>query len=149
MSLQAHLALCESDLDTTVHLSRESLEYLEDDDFFFRNLTLNVLGQVLEMKGDVQSAAEIYQQAFTTGEQAGDQLGLLVILTNLVISLNELGQRTQALNYCKQLAANPKWQTRGGMDLFDGVYLPWSLLSLEANELEQLALEPRCARPPG
>ena len=136
MSLQAHLALCESDLDTTVHLSRESLEYLEDDDFFFRNLTLNVLGQVLEMKGDVQSAAEIYQQAFTTGEQAGDQLGLLVILTNLVISLNELGQRTQALNYCKQLAANPKWQTRGGMDLFDGVYLPWSLLSFEANELE-------------
>jgi len=136
MSLQAHLALCETDLDTTVHLSRESLEYLDDDDFFFRNLTLNVLGQVLEMKGDVRSAAGIYQQAFTTGEQAGDQLGLLVILTNLVISLNELGQRTQALSYCEQLAANPRWQTRGGMDLLDGVYLPWSLLSFEANRLQ-------------
>ena len=113
------------------------MENLDDDDFFFRNLTLNVLGQVLEMKGDVQSAAEIYQQAFITGERAGDQLGLLVILTNLVLSLNELGQRTQALSYCRPLlAANPEWQSRGGMDLLDGVYLPWSLLSFEANQLE-------------
>jgi LuxR family maltose regulon positive regulatory protein len=136
MSLQAHLALCFDDLDTAIHHSRESLEYLEDDDFFFRNLTLNVLGQVLEMKGEVPSAAEIYQQAFITGKKAGDQLGLLVILTNLVFSLNELGLRSQALDFCEQLAASQEWQPTGGLDMLDGVYLPWSLLTFEANQLE-------------
>jgi LuxR family maltose regulon positive regulatory protein len=136
MSLQAHLALCQEDLDTTVRLSRESLEYLDEEDLFFRNLTLNVLGQVLEMKGDVRSAAEIYRQAFTSGERAEDQLGLLVILTNLTFSLNELGQRTQALAFCEQLAENQEWHAGSSLDLLDGIYLPWSLLTYEANELE-------------
>lgn len=140
MSLRAHLALCHDDLNETVRLSRDALEYLDDEDFFFRNLTMNILGQVLEMNGDVISASEIYEQAFKSGEQAGDQLGMLVILTNLVFSLNELGQRKRALNFCQQLAADQKWSSPGGLDLVDGVYLPWSLLSLEANQL-QLAQE--------
>lgn len=136
MSLQAHLALCFDDADTAVRLSRESLEFLDDDDLFFRNLTLNILGQVLEMKGDVESASGVYQQAFITGERAGDQLGLLVILTNLVFSLNELGQRTQALAFCEELAVSPKWRSGSGLDLLDGIYLPWSQLSYEANQLD-------------
>lgn len=136
MSLEAHLALCLEDVDTAVGMSREALEYLDEDDLFFRNLTLNILGQVLEMKGDVRSASEIYQQAFISGEQAGDQMGLLVILTNLVLALNETGQRTKALTFCQHLAENETWLKKGGMDLLDGVYLPWSLLSYEANHLE-------------
>lgn len=145
MSLQAHLALCQDDLDKTVQLSRDALEYLDEDDLFFRNLTLNVLGQVLEMKGDVGSAAEIYQQAFKSGEQAGDHLGLLVILTNLVFSLNELGQRNRALTFCQKLAADQKWHIPGSLDLSDGIYLPWSLLSYEANHLQLAREQVECA----
>ena len=145
MSLQAHLALCHDDLDRSVHLSRDALEYLDENDLFFRNLTLNVLGQVLEMKGDVGSASEIYQQAFEFGEKAGDQLGLLVILTNLVFSLNEMGQRNQALAFCQKLAADKKWHSLGGLDLADGIYLPWSLLSYEANKLQLAREQVECA----
>lgn len=145
MCLQAHLALCHDDLDKSVQLSRDALEYLDEGDLFFRNLTLNVLGQVLEMKGDVGSASEIYQQAFKSGAQAGDQLGMLVILTNLVFSLNELGQRNRALTFCQELAADQKWHSPGGLDLSDGIYLPWSLLSYEANQLQLAREQVECA----
>jgi ATP/maltotriose-dependent transcriptional regulator MalT len=108
MTLQAHLACYQGDLDSGVKLSKDALEYLDDDDLFFRNLTLNILGQILEMKGNVVTASDIYHQAFISGEQAGDQLGILVVLTNLVFSLNELGQRHQALAFCQKLAVDQK-----------------------------------------
>ena len=140
MSLQAHIALYQGDLDRSINLARDALEYLDPDDLFFRNLTLNVLGQILEMKSDVAGAAEIYQQAIISSQEANDRLGSLVVFTNLVFALNELGNRTQALKLCQELAADPKWSSRPGLDLSDGVNLPWSLLSYEADQLD-LALE--------
>jgi LuxR family maltose regulon positive regulatory protein len=136
MSLQAHLALYQGDLSSGIQLSKDALEFLDDNDLFFRNLTLNVLGQILEMKGDVVSASDIYRQAFISGQQADDQLGVLVVLTNLVFSLNELGKRNQALTYCQSMIAESQESMAAGLRLSDGVYLPWSLLSLEANQLD-------------
>ena len=136
MSLQAHLALYQGDLERGINLSRDALEYLEPDDLFFRNLTLNVLGQILEIRGDVSAAAEIYKQAFISGHKADDQLGTLVVFTNLIFSLNELGDRNQALTICEEFAADQKWCSSAGLDLSAGVFLPWSLLSYEANQLD-------------
>jgi LuxR family maltose regulon positive regulatory protein len=140
MSLQAHIGLYQGDLNRSINLSREALEHLDPDDLFFRNLTLNVLGQILEMKSDVAGAVEIYRQAFILSQKTDDQLGTLVIFTNLIFALNELGKRTQALSLCQEFAADPKWSSAPGFDLSDGVHLPWSLLSFEANLLE-LAFE--------
>ena len=136
MSLQAHAALYQGELDHSIKYSREALEYLDPDDLFFRNLTLNVLGQILEMKSDVAGAAEVYRRAFISSQKADDKLGTLVIFTNLVFAMNELGNRTQAINLCKEFATDSKWNSTPGLDLSDGVYLPWSLLSYEADQLE-------------
>jgi LuxR family maltose regulon positive regulatory protein len=59
----------------------------------------------------------------------------LVILTNLTFALNELGKRRQALELCQQIAEETSAQTIRGLSMAEGAYLPWSLLSLEANEL--------------
>jgi LuxR family maltose regulon positive regulatory protein len=88
------------------------------------------------MKSDVSGAAEIYKQAFNSSQKTGDQLGTLVIFTNLIFALNELGNRIQALILCKEFAADPKWGSTPGLDLSDGVCLPWSLLSYEADQLD-------------
>lgn len=140
MSLQAHISLYQGDLNHSINLSREALENLDPDDLFFRNLTLNVLGQILEMNSDVPGAVEIYRQAFILSQKTDDRLGTLVIFTNLIFALNELGKRTQAFALCQEFLADPKWSSTPGFDLSDGVHLPWSLLSFEANQLE-LALE--------
>jgi LuxR family maltose regulon positive regulatory protein len=136
MSLKAHMALSDGQVDDCISLSREALEHLDEEDLSFRNLTLNVLGQVLEMKGDVASAADVYDQAFKSGWQAGDQIGALVVFTNLIFSLNELGRRQEALDLCNQLASEMDAITVQGFSLSDTVCLAWSLLSLEANELD-------------
>ena len=137
MCLQAHVSLYQGDLNRSIHLSREALEYLDPDDLFFRNLTLNVLGQILEMRGDVIGAVEVYRQAFISSQAADDQLGTLVIFTNLIFALNELGERNQAMLFCEEFLADPKWSSLTGWSLSDGIYLPWSLLSYEANQLDQ------------
>jgi LuxR family maltose regulon positive regulatory protein len=136
MSLKAHLALYEGQLEECIQLSRDALEYLDEKNQVMRNLTLNVLGQVLEMKGDVASAADIYRQAFESGWQAGDRLGALVVFTNLVFALNELGRRREALAWCKQVVADIKAQAVPGLPLLDAAYLSWSLLAYEADELD-------------
>ncbi len=134
--LKAHIALCEEKVDESIQFARQALAHLAEDDLSFRNLTYNILGQVLEMKGDIGAAAEVYDQAFKSGWQAGDQMGALVVFTNLIFALNELGRRRDALAMCQKLAAQGKMVTLHGLPLLDAVYLSQSLLSYEANELE-------------
>ena len=63
------------------------------------------------------------------------RLGTMVVLTNLAFALSELGQRRQALEPCQQIIEEGLAQPAHGLPLTEGAYLPWSLLSLEANEL--------------
>lgn len=134
--LKAHLAICSDQLDPCIGYSREALELLDNDDLLFRNLTLNILGQVLEMKGDVRSAADIYKQAFESGWRFGDLLGALVAFTNLIFSLNELGLHNEAVSLCQKAVSGPQRHKNHGINLTDAVYLVWGLLAYESNELE-------------
>ena len=134
-TLQAHVALCNNTPDTVVQLARRALDCLDDGDAVFRDLTLNVLGQALEFEGDVASAADVYRDAFMLRRKTRNQLGTMVVLTNLAFSLNELGRRREAVELCKQVVEERMPQPGRGFSLTEGAYLPWSLLSLEANEL--------------
>ncbi|HSF80635.1 MAG TPA: LuxR C-terminal-related transcriptional regulator [Anaerolineales bacterium] len=140
LCLKAHLAMCVGQLDECVQYARDALEYLEAEHHFLHNLTLNVLGQVLEMKEDVPAACDVYRQAFEAGWQAGDHLGALVVFTNLMFGLNELGRRREAVAWCQRLVADEKLPAEHGLPLKDAIYLPWSLLEFEANNLD-LAFE--------
>jgi LuxR family maltose regulon positive regulatory protein len=136
LGLQAHLALCADDLDTAVRHSREALVCLDRDDVAFRNLTSALLGQVLEMKGDVLAAADVYREAVQGGRIISHQLGALVTLTNLVFALNELGRRTEAESICRRAVDEGTAQPSRSQPVTEGIYLAWSLLSYEADELE-------------
>jgi LuxR family maltose regulon positive regulatory protein len=91
LSMKAHLALCADDQDSADRFAREALTCLEDDDAVFRNLTVNLLGQALEAKGDVAAAVEVYRQAAPRRRRIGREVGAMVVITNLVLALNELG----------------------------------------------------------
>jgi len=140
LSLQANIALCQDQVEACIRLSREALALLAEDDHLFRNLTNNALGQFLELKGDVAAAAGIYEQAFRSGWQRGDQMGALVIFSNLVFALNELGRRREALALCKQMESRGHGESFRQLPLLEAVNLPKSLLTFEGNHLED-ALE--------
>jgi LuxR family maltose regulon positive regulatory protein len=135
LSLKAHLTQCQGDIGSSIQMSREALQVLDDGDGFFLDLTLNVLGQSLEIQGDTAAAAEVYREAFLSRRRAGNQLGTIIVLTNLVFALNELGQRRQALELCQQVVGEGTTQPERGFRMAEGAYLSWSLLSFEANEL--------------
>jgi LuxR family maltose regulon positive regulatory protein len=135
-SLQAHVALSCPDHVGAVRLSREALESLGDGEPFFRSLTLNVLGQGLEMQGDVAAAAEVYRDTYAAERQAGNHLGAVVVFTNLVFALNELGRRRDAEALCRQAIEEGPVPTGRGLPIAEGAYLSWGVLSYEANELD-------------
>ncbi len=116
------------------------MDCLDDGDSMFRNLALNLLGQILEAKGDVAGAAELYRQVVRRGRRARSEVGALVVLTNLVLALNELGRRSEALAVCRLVIEEGGSEPGRTLPVAEGIYLPWSLLSYEANELE-LAIE--------
>ncbi|HSR29046.1 MAG TPA: LuxR C-terminal-related transcriptional regulator, partial [Anaerolineae bacterium] len=148
LSLKATRALCIDRPEAANRFSREALAYLGADDVVFRNLTLNILGQVLEMQGDVGAAAGVYREAAHGERRAGNEVGALVMLTNLVFALNELGRRREAVTICQQVAEGVTPQSGRALPVSEGINLAWSLLSYEANELQQAreqvlqALEP-------
>ena len=53
LSLQAHVALSHGQPDAAVQYGKEALARFDQEDFLFRNLTSNLLGQILEATGDV------------------------------------------------------------------------------------------------
>jgi LuxR family maltose regulon positive regulatory protein len=136
LSLKAHVALCSDDLDATVQFSREALACLDPSDAVFRHLTSNLLGQVLEAKGDVVAAADVYREAARIEQGVGHEVGALVVLTNLVFALNELGHRREAVAICRQTVEERASPPGRALPIAEGIYLAWSLLSYEANELE-------------
>ncbi|MGD8814119.1 MAG: LuxR C-terminal-related transcriptional regulator [Anaerolineales bacterium] len=129
-SLKAHLALWEGEIEDCISLFREALENLDDDDASFRSMTVNILGQVLEIKGDIVSAVDHYRQELASALK-DETVGMhLVIVANLVFSLNELGKRPEALSVCDQI-----FGAASDLPAMAVLDLPRSLLSLEANEL--------------
>jgi LuxR family maltose regulon positive regulatory protein len=137
LSLRAHLAISTGALDASARFSRDALDLLDAGDTTIRSLVLNLLGQVMEAKGDVVAAAKIYREGAPTDWRGGEQIGALVILTNLVFALNELGRRREAVATCRRLANEDANPPRPLDPVTQGLVLAWSLLSYEANQLEQ------------
>jgi LuxR family maltose regulon positive regulatory protein len=137
LSLQAHVALCTDPPHTTASVAREALEWLGADDVVYRSLVLNILGQVLELQGDLRAAIEVYRETVRGKQRAGDQVGALVVRTNLVFALNELGRRREAVDVCQEVIEEGSPSAGQNSIMAQGINLAWSLLSYEANELEQ------------
>lgn len=137
LSLKAHVAICTEQAETCIEASQKALQYLGEDDLTYRNLTYNVLGQALEIKGEVQEASEVYLSAYRSGWQSGDRLGALVIFANLVFALNELGRRDEAERLCQQLANRDTALSSSGLPLLQAVNLPWSLINYETGQLKK------------
>ncbi len=134
--LRAHLALSDGSYSEAVALCREGLGCLDEEDYLFRGLTFNLLGQAQEWQGDVAAAADAYREGTYTGRKAGDHVGALAAQVNLAFALNELGRLQEALALCQDFAD----ETRVAGPLSPSVgacYLAWSWLSYEANELDR------------
>jgi len=133
---KAHLALCEDDIESVIQLATEALSCLDEDDVFFRSLTLNLLGQASEVRGDVSAAAGFYRQGALAERKLGNQLGAMVALVNLVLALNEMGQRRQAEELCQQTIQESADQRSSDLILAEGINVVWSMLSYETDQLD-------------
>jgi LuxR family maltose regulon positive regulatory protein len=139
LCLRAHVRLSQAAFEDAVRIAREATVSLSNQDLLFRSLTLNVLGQALEWQGYLVEAADAYRGGALIGQRAGNQVGALAALTNLLFSLNALGRRREALALSQQVAPDARQSAGKELSLAEGVYLAWSLLSYEGNHLDLAA----------
>jgi LuxR family maltose regulon positive regulatory protein len=137
LTVKAHLALMGDRPDETVRLAEEALPLLAPDDAVFRHLGLNLVGQVLEQRGEVAPAVEVYRQIMAGPRAPGNEVGALVLLTNLVFGLNELGRRREALEVCREALERAPHRPGRPLPVSDGIALSTSLLAYEADELDE------------
>ena len=136
LALRAHLALSDGSYAEAIRLCREALACLDEEDYLFRGLILNLLGQTLEWQGEVAAAADAYREGARTGHRAGDFVGALAARVNLAFALNELGRLQEAIALCQDLEDGT--QKAGPESLSAGACnLAWSWLSYEENELDR------------
>jgi LuxR family maltose regulon positive regulatory protein len=135
LSLKAHLAMCTEEFETCLCIATHALDLLDEDDMVFRTLTLNVIGQVHELQGEICSAVDIYRRGFESAWRAGDVIGALVVAVNLIFSLNELGLRREALRWFEYHLNAPEQRKKIPRSIQDAALLAPSLLAYEANDL--------------
>ncbi len=133
-TLRAQIALYNDEPDSATRMAEEALALLGAGDAFFRSLALQVVGQVLQGKGNMGAAVDVYRQAVQVERQAGNQPGALQ-LVNLLFALGETGRRGEALALCQQAiedgtAASGRLAPRAEI-----VHVAWGWLSYEGNEL--------------
>jgi LuxR family maltose regulon positive regulatory protein len=137
LSVKAHTAIMNGRPDEALRQAEEALAILDPDDSVFRHLDLNLVGQVLEQRGDVAPAVDVYREVLAGRRGLQNELGALVLLTNLVFALNELGRRREALDVCREALERAPHRTGLALPVSDGIALPASLLAYEANELDE------------
>jgi LuxR family maltose regulon positive regulatory protein len=137
LSVKSHIALMGGDPDQAAALAEQALALLNINDAAFRNLDLNLLGQVLEQRGEVAAAVDVYRQVLAGPQAPGNEVGALVVLTNLVFGLNELGHRRKALEVCREALERAAQRPGRPLPVSDGIALSASLLAYEANELHE------------
>lgn len=133
LMLQGYLALSAQNYEEVIRITRSALPLLSDHDKIWQMTTLWLMAEAYERAGDLQRSASTLQEA----RRLRDGLGLYAVLIDslLASSLNELGQKREALQICK--AALDELETQN-MLLPQAalLYTRIALLMIESNQLD-------------
>ncbi len=91
-------------------LAREALRYLEPWDPIARTSTYNTLGRAQFRKGNVNDAAETFQNALTSGMRLGHQFVTTLVMMSYSSCLHALGKHQEAIKQCESFIAGMQRQ---------------------------------------
>ena len=125
------------DDEAAIHLATDALKALSEDQPHWRVIALWVLGEAQERTGSIGESVATFREARRTGLALGNHLFVATVEMSLALSLNNQGQRREAVALCKQ-AIDRYTDERGRASPLAGMILNrLGMLHYEANRLEQ------------
>jgi LuxR family maltose regulon positive regulatory protein len=125
------------DAPGVLQLAQEALELIGEADPASRSSVLFMLGDAQDATGDVAGAIRSFQEALQLGQQYGNQVIAAIALGHLGISLNEQGQRRQAVALCRR-GVEQYVDARGRpLPIAGLIHVTLGALEYEANDLIQ------------
>ncbi len=111
VSLLALLALGHQG-DEGLQLAQEALSLIDEDDVFFRSITLLVIGEVRNYAGDSVGAAQVFEEILQLGQKLSDPFLMIGGAMNLAQQWNWQGKRRQSVALCHQII--DEWDDSNG-----------------------------------
>jgi LuxR family maltose regulon positive regulatory protein len=104
--LRNYLAMSRYDVGRVISMGEEALQLLASEDpYFLRGAILNNLAHAYSMLGDLPAATRAFRQLAQEGRRADHLLTRAGALVSLASLLNLQGQRTEAMDLCRQAIA--------------------------------------------
>jgi len=136
LSLQAWFGMMNGDPETE-KLAEQALNRLDDEDLFFRAITLISLGTSQVWNGKISNSNQSFREANQLGKQIAHPFIALGALANLAFNLWELGEMREAKAVC-QKALDEYVDHRGKpLPILAIIYAPLSSLYYESGEFEK------------
>ncbi len=123
------------------HLARAGLELLDEDDDFFRALTLQAFGMAQWSGGDLAAAVETWRLTLEAARRTRQPMVVFPAVTALANGLNQTGRRAEAEALCRTILEEYRDAAGSSRPIAWWVRMPLGLLRYEANDLVEARRE--------
>jgi LuxR family maltose regulon positive regulatory protein len=137
--LQSYVTGSRGDYTHSIRIAHNALTDLPETDVSMRSFVLLIIGNAHRFDGNLESALEFHNHAFSLSEEAGDTLLSVMILSRLIDIYRTMGQLNRSYRTGMQaLEMVENYQNQTGMQSFILGYLKLRLSGVyyERNELE-------------
>ena len=102
-AIKAYLATRKADIPTITRYAGRALNYLSDDDYFWRSIVESSLAVAHDLKGESITAIKAHERAKETAKKAGNVYMYLIERLWIALALRGTGQLSEAMRMCRQL----------------------------------------------
>ncbi len=134
LSLQAWIAN-NHDQPSAVPLAEKALEVIQANDLFNRAITHILIGHNHFRRGKMAQAIQAYRAAASLGWESRAYLALVTAVDSLALTMNECGQRQEALTVLQDSADNLVDHKGRTLPIADMLSISRSVLAYENNQL--------------
>lgn len=136
-SLLAFFASDREDHTSTLAHARQALDLLDEQEPFFRTITLMALGNTQSALGDTANAIQTLHEAVQSGQRLDTHLATMLALGALALNYNWQGKRRQAVAICQQAIGQYVDESGQPLPIAGIVYIVLGILAYAGNQLAE------------
>ena len=136
-AIRAFLVTDKGELGAIKHYAQEALEYLPEDDIYWRNAAYIPLGDVLYLSGHVDDAAQIRLETWETSKAIGNFYMEIFASMKYCITLRQQGEFDRIKEICQQQMILAEKKGLSILPLAGWIQSEWGEALAEQGDLDQ------------
>ncbi len=135
--IKAYLATRKADIPTITKYAEQALNYLSDDDYFWRSIVESSLAVAHDLKGESITAIAVHERAKEAARKAGNVYMYLIQRLWIALALRGTGQLPEAMGLCRKLFKEIDDKTLNFNIAIGHINGVWGEMLYEQNRLDE------------